>query len=358
MRFVVRCVLWAIAAGATFVALKTNLDLAALMYAKDGDARFNYQTFAVASAAAKLAIPAALAVLVGVPRLAKMAGWAVVGLFIFFDVVGAIAYDDLTRGAPAAHAQADAVKRAKLEAERNDWRERADAIKARTAAELDEKIKTADAKAAACGRLLKLTEPTCTEPAELRAERARALEKQGFLSEWDRTRKELAALKDVETPPADALATALFRVLGAIGLKPSPDAAALIVAFRLIVVFEILPSLASFLAMLGVGRKAAPAPAGPTPPPAPPAGPSGGPRGRPATGGGVDVLTALKELADGTRAAAGVSAGPSGLRGSQRALAVAVGVSPAKLNTALRDLAAAGALALNAGPGGTAIQLK
>ena len=48
----------------------------------------------------------------------------------------------------------------------------------------------------------------------------------------------------------------------------------------------------------------------------------------------------------------------SGLTGSQRALAAGCGVSAARMNAVLRELAAAGIVSVASGPAGTCISIK
>lgn len=356
LRVSVRFVLWALAIGATGFALKLNLDLAGLMYPNDAAAKLNYQAFAVGSALAKLALPAAMAVLVGLPRGAKVVAWAVVGLCVAYDTLGAVAYDDLTRGVASNQQHASANIRAGLEAERDDWRRRADAVQARTVGEIDADEVTAAAQAKGCGVKYALTEDRCTRPATLKGERARAEEKARHLAEWERTRKALESLKPGEPPPADALANAFLRIARMVGLSPSSEFLAFVNAFKLIIFTEIAPPLVSFFAMHGVGRTAPAAPPRAPGPPAPPAPRSGGRKPSPAQG--ADVLAALQELAAGSRTGPGVTGSGKSVSGSQRALAAAAGVSAAKLNAAIRQLEAAGSLHVLSGPAGTTLQIK
>lgn len=338
----------------SLLALKANADFYSATFATDEHSRLTYIGLAMATCAVKLSFPAGLAYVVG-HRVLKAFGWFAVGCAVLFDVFGALGYMHQTRGVKIESHGIEAREYRDKGLEVQRLRERADAYNSsRPTAEVEAEHEAAKRLAATCDdRTAHLDR--CKRPGILAAELARARERDKRETDWQTAK---TAFENLTLPKgsADPQADAFGSILDRIGLGDGKVFVTLIFSILILVIFEVIPPIAAFLALYSP-----PDPkkvvrfdiADTCAPPAKPQRPT--PKGKAA--GGLDIVGGLEALLISGAAGLKIDASARRVEGSQRRIAEALGLSAARINRELEALVSAGKVKKSASPSGTVIIL-
>lgn len=365
MPWYLRILCGVLAIAVTLVAWKVNVTFYQ-GFAPDDDAKLVYLSFATFTAAIKLLFPAAIAYMPReTMRGVRVLGWFVVVAAVTFDVLGALGYSTMTRGATAGtHAsklsayqdQTAEVKRLRALAD-----EYADAL---ATGEITAKLRKASANAGSCETWREKETKGCKAVADLEVQEARSIERDKREKAWGDASEVLAKLDKPAPGGADAQVEMFRGIAQKTGLPET--FIQYVVGGVMVVVNEVVPPLGGFFALYGAPRVAVHSRAPPVhdPPPDQRHQIAGPPRRRSykasRSGKTPDaVLDVLEELAAGKRVADGVTRRDDGaLAAAQRALGAACGVSASELNRHLKTLATAGKIAVTVSPSGSIIEIK
>lgn len=336
-----------VAVAVAALALKANADFYGATFATDEHSRLTYIGLACATCAVKLAFPAGLSYVAGHPAI-KAFGWLAVMCAVLFDIFGAVGYMQQTRGtrleskgieAREYRAREDEVKRLKSSA--------LELQGVRSTAEVSAELDGAERLASGCDKSAHLDR--CKRPFTLAAELARARERDkraAKAAEAETVYQNLTKPIGSADPQADAFA----GIAGRIGFSDGGNFITLIFSILIIVIFEVVPAVAALLALYQPPKVVEPvkfeiadtcakpkAPRGPTP---------------------IDLMPALEALLQSGAGGLKTDAGKRWIEGPQRRLALALGLSTAKLSRGLAALSSAGRLELTTGPTGTLIKFR
>lgn len=331
------------------IALAANASFYGAAFATDEKSRWTYTAIAVATCLIKLTIPAGLSYVVGHRTLRGFA-WLVIASAVAFDVMGAVGYMNQTRGVKIEGKGLEARKYNDKAEEVRRLKERADAYKdRRPTAVVEAERARALALAGGCTARQAHVE-RCAAPGILDIELAESKERDKRQAAYELAAKQF---QNLTTPAgsADPQGDAFSSITGKIGVGDGGFFVTVIFSVLIIILFEVAPPVAAFLALYRI-PSAKEAAAGERAPRKPVHKEPAQPAKRP------DVAAGLEALLHGSAAGLSIDAAARRVEGSQSAMAKALGLSAAKVNRELKALAAAGRLTVTAGAGGTVIILR
>jgi hypothetical protein len=316
-------------------------------------AQMLYCSVALATAILKPTLPFAMSHMPGFR--VKAIGWFIVALAVIFDVIGALGYVEMTRGAnTGAKIEASSEYELRKTELGRLYKSFTDYAGTRATAEVAAELKAARVNAGTC-TAKRAHLDVCQAVAALEVEAARAAERD---VRENKLATSQSAFDKLEKPAvvADPQGSALQKLAGLIGLNVDAFFADYMFRVLIILMFEVGTPYVSYIALHG-GSVRPPVPKPLERPPntarAPPAR-----RARATAKASPDaVLAFLGELVEGQRHVTDVSISGRKVCAAQRALGDAFGVSGPAMNRHLKALQTAGTIALNTGPSGTEIEL-
>lgn len=320
-------------------------------YGTDETTKRIFIALACVSLAVKLLAPAATAY--KPPKFAALCLWLGFIAAVAFDSLGTAGYVEMTYGSKTGEAsryaatyEAARKEVSKLEATFAEY------AATRSTGEVETELKGAETAAGNC-TAKRAHLDSCKLVASLRTEQARAVERDKRAVEWREAKSKFDSMEKPQLA-ADPQAAVFERIGSRIGADWLKSFVALFISILIFIFFEVAGPALVFVGLHSQGvtnstrsddrgrRSEAPTPARPRA--------NRSPR---TEGAMLDALRAL--VAAG--GAEGVTVEGSTIEGGQRALGAACGVSGAKMNHHLRDLYAAGKIALRTGPKGTVIEV-